>query len=864
MGCFDQVCFRGTFRDYQLRVLDNTHEYLRDGHINIVAAPGSGKTVLGLELIRRVGAPCLILSPTIAIRQQWGERFRDLFLNDPQDFDALFSDDLHTLRTVNCATYQALYSAMEKAAAEDGEPDFSNVDLIAAMRSAGIGTLCLDEAHHLRNDWYRALASFLQALGREVTVISLTATPPYDADGPEWRRYQAICGEIDEEIFVPELVAQRTLCPHQDFVLFNTPTQRELETLRDHRLRCAAALEEVGSLDLLAEVYCTLRDSEPLSGAPGEDAALLAMLDHFGYAFDRKRIRALTGRGTLPKYQLPAAEAALQYLLDGDLLSEPRKAELAAVLKRHGVYEKKTVSLVLTERMKRLLICSAGKLESIARIAQSETASMGERLRMLILTDYIQKEHLSGITARETLSSISVVSIFETLRRADLRVPIGVLSGSLVILPNWIDLTGREHTAEAIDGTEYCAVSFTGTGHSAVEIVGSLLESGVIRILIGTKSLLGEGWDSPCVNTLILASVVGSFVQSNQMRGRAIRVDPGDPQKAANIWHLATVTPEFLFEDSLLEGQADPNLLSSYDFSVLVRRFDGFMGPNQTTGEIESGFERLTAIHPPFDRTGVERINRDMLALSAQRDTVRAKWHNALAVRPVRTELETRVSTEKRLPVFTVGNVAPCAVLGAATLGLIRPLTIAFRQGSSGLRFGLIGVLCACLYGLYHGGRFLLRHRSPTRSIQALGTAVYQALCQSEQISPTAELEADSDPDFVTLRLHNASVHDQNIFNTAIAELLSPIDNPRYLLIARNGLGRFRYEYAFACPSALGKSRKTAELLAACLKRHTGRFTPVYTRTQDGRQILRKCRKRSYLSPLEQPTEKKYRVAGSP
>ena len=57
---------------------------------------------------------------------------------------------------------------------------------------------------------------------------------------------------------------------------------------------------------------------------------------------------------------------------------------------------------------------------------------------------------------------------------------------------------------------------------------------------------------------------------------------------------------------------------------------------------------------------------------------------------------------------------------------------------------------------------------------------------------------------------------------------------------------------------------KTAELLAACLKRHTGRFTPVYTRTQDGRQILRKCRKRSYLSPLEQPTEKKYRVAGSP
>lgn len=50
---FENIEFHGTFRDYQQRVLDNANKYLKDGKINIVAAPGSGKTILGLELIRR-------------------------------------------------------------------------------------------------------------------------------------------------------------------------------------------------------------------------------------------------------------------------------------------------------------------------------------------------------------------------------------------------------------------------------------------------------------------------------------------------------------------------------------------------------------------------------------------------------------------------------------------------------------------------------------------------------------------------------------------------------------------------------------------------------------------------------------------
>ena len=123
---------------------------------------GSGKTILGLELIRRLASPCIVLSPTTAIRQQWGERFKDLFLDNAEDFSLLFSNDLHQIKLVNSITYQALYTAVDKISApEDEDIDCSDVDIFAAMREFGIKTVCLDEAHHLKNEWQKALEKFI-------------------------------------------------------------------------------------------------------------------------------------------------------------------------------------------------------------------------------------------------------------------------------------------------------------------------------------------------------------------------------------------------------------------------------------------------------------------------------------------------------------------------------------------------------------------------------------------------------------------------------------------------------------------------------------------------------------------------------
>ena len=61
--------FKGTWRDYQERVLSNSEKYLADGKLHIVAAPGAGKTTLGIELFRGLGGPWLVLWPRITIRQ---------------------------------------------------------------------------------------------------------------------------------------------------------------------------------------------------------------------------------------------------------------------------------------------------------------------------------------------------------------------------------------------------------------------------------------------------------------------------------------------------------------------------------------------------------------------------------------------------------------------------------------------------------------------------------------------------------------------------------------------------------------------------------------------------------------------------
>jgi hypothetical protein len=56
--------------------------------------------------------------------------------------------------------------------------------------------------------------------------------------------------------------------------------------------------------------------------------------------------------------------------------------------------------------------------------------------------------------------------------------------------------------------TNYLLINQTeGLKHDIVHIVTQLFQTGEIEVLLGTKSLLGEGWDAPAINALILAEL---------------------------------------------------------------------------------------------------------------------------------------------------------------------------------------------------------------------------------------------------------------------------------------------------------------------------------------------------------------------
>jgi len=62
------------WRPEQQRVLDRLNTYMDDKRVHIVAAPGAGKTVLGLEIFNRLNLKTLALSPTVLVKNQWIER----------------------------------------------------------------------------------------------------------------------------------------------------------------------------------------------------------------------------------------------------------------------------------------------------------------------------------------------------------------------------------------------------------------------------------------------------------------------------------------------------------------------------------------------------------------------------------------------------------------------------------------------------------------------------------------------------------------------------------------------------------------------------------------------------------------------
>ena len=888
----NQLSFKGQWRQYQRRVLDKAESFMDDGKIHLVAAPGSGKTTLGIEFIQRFGNPTLILVPTVTIRQQWVDRIKQAFLSDANQAEQLISQDLKRPKMITVATYQALHSAMNQVVgdgliedtddtAQQEHFNFQDFDIRKTFEDKDLGTLCLDECHHLRNEWWKSLEIFRKSFPK-IKMISLTATPPYEGEPALWERYISMCGEIDEEITVPELVKEGTLCPHQDYVYFAFPTMEERTQLDQFEKQKLNFLTKL-STDI--NFSNTIQSSPALSNQISDDellanpkylSAILIFLRSKELPFPQ-RFQELLAAKALPTFTLEWFET----LLNGIIFQVPNwfgfteeaLNQLKSDLKANGLIERNQVKLIRNKKQDVLLNQSLGKLNAVRDIFKAEYQALGSNLRQLVLTDFIRKDfqvHLGDKNAQFT--QLGVLSYFESIRREMIEqswtVPVAVLTGSLVIIPT----SAKEHLERLIPNSrlsydvigqlsqeDYLKVSISGSYHDLVTALTQLFQDGYIKVIIGTKSLLGEGWDAPCVNSLILASFVGSFMLSNQMRGRAIRVWPDNPNKTSNIWHLVSInlSPRRWFEFQDDEEKYDETLeLRLYglspDLDLLDRRMTQFLGLHYQEPTIESGIDRLDLNQLTFSQKGLEKLNQNAITLSQKRQELKDRWQEAL---PLNEEMEVanEVEVDKQFLPLAYLNDWKKALL------LFQALVVSFNIydaskyviGGSLSNFNLTILLLAVIALAIVWGRYAI-YKSPYKRLEVFGEAIHQALLDAGQIetkeSAPRVVRDSKQALYNAIYLKGASMKEKEIFAQAITEFFAPIENQRYILKAsrryilkasRKVVDQTEY---FAVPSMFERRKDDATAFLERIQKSVGKYDLIYTRSAQGRPILLEAR----------------------
>jgi superfamily II DNA or RNA helicase len=897
----DLMVFRKTWRAYQSRILDRLDGYLQNNRMHLVAAPGSGKTVLGLEVIRRMNKPTLVLAPTVTIRDQWVDRLVDLFLPEGSVKPGWVSTELRNPALLTVATYQALHAVCsgesEQGEQIDGEENGEarshhgdspsdgagvnqgHISLPNVFTEAAFGALVLDEAHHLRAEWWKTLTSVTPL--NKPTIVALTATPPYDVTPFEWARYEELCGPVDAEVSVPELVLQGDLCPHQDYVYFSTPSEKEQKVISDFR---AAVDSFAGRLQvnqsfqdaIMSHPWITASGAhtEEILEDPEDLSSMVVFLHATGQEIPQGTLKTLgLSRKRIPALSLEWLEVLLSRCLYSDVANFQSSEQVLKLIRRElleiGAIERRKVTLRAPSDHLKLLTTSITKLKSVADIVRLESGSQGAELRCVVLTDFIRKAEMPRAVGEVAVcEDIGIVPIFESLRRTAVpSIRLGVLSGSLVIVPGsaeplvrqaatGLGITPRDLAiSPCVHDPRYSTVEIRGEYYrGAVRLITSVFEQGGITVLVGTKSLLGEGWDAPCINTLVLASFVGSFVLSNQMRGRAIRVDPTQPHKTANIWHVVCVEPG-------LFGPGD-------DYELLVRRCSGFVGVNSAAPVIENGTDRLGFGHPPFSREQIGQVNDQTGRRALDRASLRQKWRDALDAGSIKEMTDGLRANEESLPRgFVLANTIAALLIQAVfvffvSLEYFGRMLGGFRtvRGAWSLILVVLGIPAAvglpwCLLALW---RFI-RHGTPERSIRQIGLAILEALGYEGSIDlqdGKFRVYGDRNHDgTVFCWVGGGTGKEQAVFLRALREVLRPIDNPRYLL-ARPRIWRvFREDY-FAVPDVLARKKEFAEAFAQHWKHFVGPVELVYTRTPEGRKILLRARNHSLSGAFQKSAER--------
>lgn len=840
------IKFKYPFRDYQQEALTMLNRYIHDKKLHIVAAPGAGKTILALELLLRIGNRALVLVPTIAIKEQWIERLTKDFINGNKA--DLISSEIEHPKIITIDTYQSLYSLKRK------ETDINKI-----ITENNIKTIIFDEAHHLRKAWQKALKQITDGLP-DCTTISLTATPPYDSE-KDFDNYMDLCGIIDAKITIPQLVKSNCLCPHQDFVYFNTLNLEQEIELKEHTQKVNEFVNRLFNNKTLIKIIALhdyiVNTEENTNNILNEFEFFIAML-----SFLKKVNYTIPKRKDLENLKIPSLNFSMLNIMLEKLIFEKItleqaifKEELRAIkqelINLSCIDDDNNINLKYNKQISNLLTRNYEKLNSICKIIDIEKQSLKEKLKLVIVTDYIKDEYYN-IQNEEDIKELGVMPIFRKVTSKNPDVNVGVLTGTLTIIPTelkelLIELAEKEYNIkrDEIKITElginfdYSKVEFESKyDRFKVNLITKLFEQSNISVLIGTIALIGEGWDAPFVNSLIMATYVSSYVTSNQLRGRAIRINKSDKNKFSNIWHLVC-----------LENVDDKYVLG-YDYEILSKRFMAFEGIDIENKKIDSGIDRLNIFNKKYQKEEIKKLNDYMIEKSKNRNLNTEIWKNSVEkYEPLTTE-KINVSTVSNPTVLDILNTNDLQHISNETNTkwftilcisiFIAPIVISFvpilLDVLSLSLVELVGkVILPISITIYIGNRIkkFMEYKiysSYKNFVKIVCRAVYKSLIKKKVVAPTTRFYIKVNKDILEYGLKNASTYEQMIFLKTVKESLSINNNSRYIV-------EF-YGRACSVPELFNKNKKDANMFfynISVTKKHL-----IYTKTDKGKKILLK------------------------
>ena len=511
----------------------------------------------------------------------------------------------------------------------------------------------------------------LKRAGLSPTLIGLTATEPSGEDRSA-RRYRALLDDVDAEVPVPAVIRAGHLAPCRQLAWFTLPSTEETTFLatagEELHHRVGELLLSPDGIDYLLEVVAPpISSTAPGGGSgsgplpriagaddhhvsatakpPEEDELVRRIVAGFDadplLAASAAALLRKTGnyRGTalstrvvplLPELDLLDLDDELRllgrYAHDRLLAAPERRRDWEStreLLRGFGLYLTDSGIRAGRSPVDTITAASRAKDTAVVDILRHELDSIGERLRAVVVTD--AAEHSAPHRALDVLGPASrpgpaggaARCMSTLLSDADLRSlhPVLLTSSRLSLASGDTSLLDRlrRSTGLALPATDdgwMLSVTGQGVGSAGLVLaVSELVTAGEVRLVVGTRGLLGEGWDCPAVNTLIDLTAATTSASTQQLRGRTMRLDPGWVDKVAHNWSVTCLLPSH----PRLRSNPDLNRLrrKAEHLWSLVRIDDPASAPVSASGEpggapvVETG---LDAMLPPVQRRLLDKL----------------------------------------------------------------------------------------------------------------------------------------------------------------------------------------------------------------------------------------------------------------